>query len=284
MKRFHSNVGAAKRSLEQRPEVFHAVDVNLSTHIGLSLVNHVMHEAQLHPTIVGYGAIRIDLAPKLNILEYLVLQCFPRDIRHNRSANLTEIAVKNSLHNRLASRGSHETFLRRESRTARMVHVLNLAANKGFIHFHFASTTADLRSVAPLLFLHNLTDSLKHEPCRRLRHLEGATKFVRTDTVLCIRQQPKCRHPFVESDRRVFHDRLNLDRELLFAGIAEPKLAGLDERVLSSGATRANNVSVRPTELLGKLKAAVRIGKIDDCLLKAFRFGQMLGRFHVEND
>src|SRR5882724_6118188 len=114
MERFHSNVGAAKRSLKQRPEILHAVDVNLSAHISLSLVNHVMYKAPLHSAIVGDRAICIDLAPKFNVLEYLVLQCFPCYVRNHSSANVTKIAVKNPLHNHLASRGSDETFFRCE--------------------------------------------------------------------------------------------------------------------------------------------------------------------------
>src|SRR5216684_3459137 len=132
MKRFHSNVGATQRSLEKRPEVLHAVDVNLSAHISLSLVDHIMHEPSLHPVIIGNGIIRIYRASKLDVLENFVLQRFPRHIWHNRSANLTEITVEDSLHNRLASRGSHKTFLNGESHAACPVHILDLTPNKGF--------------------------------------------------------------------------------------------------------------------------------------------------------
>src|SRR5882762_601656 len=100
MKRFHSNVGAAQGSLKQRPEILHAVDVNLSANVSLSLVNHVMHEPKLHPAIVGDRAIRIDLAPKLYVLKNLVLQCLALHVRYNTGANLTEIAVQDALDNR----------------------------------------------------------------------------------------------------------------------------------------------------------------------------------------
>src|SRR6266403_175946 len=184
MKRLNSDVSAAQRSLEQRPEVFHAVDVNLSANISLSLVNHIMHEPPLHPVIVGNRVVRVDRASKLDVLENFVLQRFPRHIRHNRSANLAEIAVKDSLHNRLASRGSHKSFLSGESHTPRPVHILDLPPNKGFIRFNLATAATDLRGVPPLLLLHNFADSLQHEPRRRLRHSQSAAKFVRTDSVL----------------------------------------------------------------------------------------------------
>lgn len=58
MKRLNSDVGSAQRSLQQRPEVLHAVDVHLPTNVSLSLVNHVMHEAPLHPAVIGDRAVR----------------------------------------------------------------------------------------------------------------------------------------------------------------------------------------------------------------------------------
>ncbi len=99
MKRLYGNVGSTKAALKQRPEVLHAINVNLSANISFSLVNHVMHEAQLHPAVISDCGIRIDLAAKLDVLEYLVLQCFSRDVWDNTGANLTEIAVKDSLNN-----------------------------------------------------------------------------------------------------------------------------------------------------------------------------------------
>src|ERR1700674_4040745 len=153
MKRFHSNVSAAQRSLKQRPEILHSVDVNLSAHISLGLVNHVMYEAPLHPVIVGDRVICVYRAPKLDVLKNLVLQNLTGHVRHNGSANLTKIAVKDSLHNRLASRGSHKTFLSGESDATRPVHVLDLSTNEGFVRFNLRTAAADLRGIAPLLFL-----------------------------------------------------------------------------------------------------------------------------------
>ena len=60
---------------------------------------------------------------------------------------------------------------------------------------------------------------------------------MRTDPVLRVREKPKRRHPLIEGDRRIFHDRFHLDGELLLARIAEPELARFDERIFGRDAT-----------------------------------------------
>src|SRR5229473_6155085 len=219
MKRLYSNVSASQRSLKERPEIFHSVDVNLSTHVSLCLVNHVMHETPVHSVIVCNRVVRVDLASILHILEYFVLQSLAGHVRNNLGANLTQIPVKDSLHNRFSRCASCIPFLSRELDTARTVHVFNLATYEGFVRFHFATFAADLARIEGVL-LHNFADALKHEPCRRLRDSQSTAKFVRTDSVLGIRKQPKCRHPLIKSERRILKDRLNFDCELPLARIA----------------------------------------------------------------
>src|SRR5208283_989204 len=183
MEWFHSNVRATQRSLEQRPEILHAVDVDLSANVSLSFVNHVMHEAALQTVVISNRSVGVDRAPKLHVLENFILQGLPRHVRNNRSANLSKIPVKDSLHNRLACCCCRKSFLSSKPHAPRLVHVSHLAADKGFVGFYFAAAPADLRLI-PLVRFHDFTDALKHEPCRRLRHAQSAAKFVRTDAVL----------------------------------------------------------------------------------------------------
>src|SRR5258708_6690999 len=284
MKRLNSNVGSTQRSLQKRPEILHAIDMHATAHVGLSLVDYIVNEAPLHPVVIGDRVVRVHRASKLHVLKNLVLQSLPRNVRHNSGANLTKIPVKDALHNRLTSRGSHKTFLSGESHTARTMHVFHLATDKGFIGLNFTAFAADLRGIPPLLFLHYFADALEHEPCSRLGDSQGASKFVRTDTVLGVRQKPKRRHPLIKADGGIFHDRLNLDRELPLAGIAKPELAGLDERVLRGIAARTSNLPVRPAQFLGKLKSAVGIGKVDNGLLQRFWLWKVLSGVHIHND
>src|ERR1700692_2793 len=283
MKRLNSNVSAAQRALEKRPEVFHSVDVNAPLNVALRLVNEIVNESALQSIVVSNRVIGVYRASKPDVLENFVLQSFPSYVGNNCGANLSKTAVKNTLHYRLDCRSAYESFLGGEAHPARFVHVLYLATNKRFIHFDFISFATDLAPAESFSF-HHFADSLQHKPCRRLRHSQSAPEFMRTDTVLRVSQQPECRHPLIKTDRRIFHDRLNFDRELALAGVAKPQLAGLDKRVLGDRATRTHNVAIRPSQFLGKLKAAVGIAKVDDCFLQRFRLWNVLSGVHVEND
>src|SRR5437660_8717025 len=133
MKRLYSNVSAAQRSLKKRPKIFHSVDVNLSTHVSLSLVNYVMHETPVHSVIVCNRVVCVNLASILHILENFGLQCFSRDIRYNCGTNLPKSAVENPLHNCLPCCASCIPFLSRELDTSRTMHVFNLATHESFV-------------------------------------------------------------------------------------------------------------------------------------------------------
>src|SRR5712671_2336349 len=283
MKRLNSNVSTAKAALQQRPEILHTVNVNPTANVSLSLVNYVMHKAALHPVVIGNRVVRINGASVLHVLENLILQSLACDVRHNLSADLPQIPVKDALHNRLACRSSNVSLLLRETQTARTVHVPNLAAYKRFVHFQFFAFAANLARVKGMLF-HNFADALQHKPCRRLRHSQSAAKLMRTDAVLRIRQQPKRCHPLVQTERGILKDGFNFDRELPLAGVAEPQSPRLDKRILSYIAAWAYNVAVRPAQLLGKLKGPVSVRKIDDGLLQRFRLWNVLSSVHVEND
>src|SRR5258708_18033835 len=160
MKRLYGNVGSTKAALKQRPEVLHAINVNLSANISFSLVNHVMHEAQLHPAVISDCGIRIDLAAKLDVLEYLVLQCFSRDVWDNTGANLTEIAVKDSLNNSFVLLRSKATGFQ----PAILVHVLGESANESFVYFKFGAGTTKLRCGAKRAIVHSFSEPLTRKP------------------------------------------------------------------------------------------------------------------------
>ena len=75
-----------------------------------------------------------------------------------------------------------------------------------------------------------------------LANSDSLAEFITADSVLAVRQHPERRHPLVEAKRRIFHDGSDLDGELLFADVAEPQTAGLDERVLCLSAAGAGYV------------------------------------------
>src|ERR1700730_8369593 len=101
MKRLNSNVGAAQRSLEQRPEIFHTIYMHAATDISLSLVNYVVNKAPLHPLVISNRIVGINGAAIFYILKNLILQGLACHVRHYAGADLAQIAVKDSLHDGL---------------------------------------------------------------------------------------------------------------------------------------------------------------------------------------
>jgi hypothetical protein len=279
----YSNVGSSQSSLEQTPEIFDALSMNLSANVLLRVIHNVMDKAVMQ-LVVAYGIIGVDRGAVLDVVENFVLQGLTLHVRNHLGAYLSQIAVKDALHDCLVKVPT--ACVQHVFHMLSLVHVSDVTADVGLVGFQRGvwSSTAHLCVVSKLSALHDLADSLEHEPCRRLRDSDRAAKLVRTDTVLGIRQKPKRRHPLIKANGRIFHDGLNLDGELLLAGVAEPELARFDKGVLRRGAARANNVAIRPAESLGKLENPVLIGKVDDGLLQRFRLWDWLRGVHVEND
>src|SRR6185437_16591947 len=53
MKRLYSNVGSTKAALQQRPEVFNGVGVNVAMHVVLKVIHDKVSEPVGEPVIVG---------------------------------------------------------------------------------------------------------------------------------------------------------------------------------------------------------------------------------------
>jgi hypothetical protein len=145
-----------------------------------------------------------------------------------------------------------------------------------------APTSAELRGIERVL--HSEPKALQHKPCRLLRDTKRAMNLHAGHAVLAIAEHPESGHPLIESKGRILEHGSNLERELLVASTAEPKTPSLaflrfrlDGIVLFRTATWARDVPIRPTELAGILKTAVRIGEENDSLLQSFR------RFHSLN-
>ena len=127
------------------------------------------------------------------------------------------------------------------------------------------------------LFLQDVTDSLKHEPCRFLSDAEITGQFIRTKPVLAVRQHPESSHPLVESESGILKDGSNLESELFVASVAEPQTASLNKRILGRFATWANYLAIAPAQLLRVLECPFRIAKVHN------RLGQSLRFFHASN-
>ena len=120
--------------------------------------------------------------------------------------------------------------------------------------------------------LHRFPNPVKHEPSSLLPDTDHPAQLVTGDAVLAVGDRPKCRHPFVERDRRVLHNRADFDRELFLAWIAVPDAARLDERVVRLTAPWAGNFPAKPAHLHGIFKATLRVTEVNYCFLKCAWF------------
>src|ERR1019366_9720365 len=112
-----------------------------------------------------------------------------------------------------------------------------------------------------------------HEPSVFLSDVQITRNFATADSVLAIGEQPKSGKPLIQSDGGIFANTSNLDRELTLRVMfrALPSAALCVEADLI-GATAGADHAVRPAPNCKVLNAVVRIGKVNDCFLKALWF------------
>lgn len=274
MERLDSNVCALQSTLEARPEVLNTVCVNMSAYVFLNVIYGLMYEVALSKAAVSAIHIGIDGGLLFDSLQNLVLQSLALHIGNNSCPNLARATVKHSHNYGLAGAANGSSSDSRANRSLAAVHVLYPSADKGFVYFYRAAFAAHL---AERLILHGLTDAVKHEPCRLLGNADGAVQFVAADAVPAIADHPYCRHPLIQTNRRVLKDSADLDGELLLAAVAEPHATGFDEGVASRLAARADNLPIGPAEELRVLESTLRVREVSYCLLEGY------GLFHLSH-
>src|SRR5208282_5631367 len=163
----------------------------------------------------------------------------------------------------------------RELCFAALVHVPRFTADEGFVNFDTLVSPTEFRGVK--LVLHRKPQPLKHEPCRLLRNTQRAMKFHAGHAVLAVAEHPKSSHPLIEADGGIFENRSHFQRELFLAALAKPDQARLDETMFFPATARANHLAVREAKIDGEHKSSLRIGEVNDGLLKCPRL------FHIRN-
>ena len=116
-------------------------------------------------------------------------------------------------------------------------------SNEGLIDFDFA---ADLGTKEIVLHYHS--DAMQHEPCGLLSNLHITSNLVAANSVFAVGDEPSCGEPFVERDRRIFHDGTNLDGELALGMVsgASPSAALGAEFNCRRAARRTEHFTVWP--------------------------------------
>ena len=99
-----------------------------------------------------------------------------------------------------------------------LVHVLRFAADESLIYFDSAATFAAISNLGldnESAIRECLAKPMQHEPSRLLGYTQVAAKFIRTDTVLAVRQKPQSGEPLLQRNRGILEDGPNLDGMLV---------------------------------------------------------------------
>jgi hypothetical protein len=261
MEGFDADVCALESALEQAPEVFESVGVDLAVNVLLRMVDYLMCEILIVQSLIGHKRIGINRAVRLYVFANLTLKLIFAIGRQNNSANVSA-TLQHAERDNLIALSALANFV---PVALVAVHVASLAADESFVYFYFLPVSAEFDEI---FVVHRKTNPLEHEPRRLLRNAEGTRYFVRANPVLAVGKHPDSNHPLIHAEGRILEDRAYLDRELLLATLAKPKLAGRDERVLFGLAARADNLAVVPAEQYRVPEGPLRVGEERDGFLQ----------------
>jgi len=265
VKRLDADIGSLQTALDQTPEIFHTVGVNLSVNVFLGMVNDLVLETLLLESHVGHERIGIDRAARLDVSANIGLQKMFLAIANNSGANLTT-AFKDALNSSLVFGSS----MSNPKLALIGVHISGKATDESFIHLYFFPASAKLDE---LLLMQGEANAVHHEPCGLLSDSQGAGYFIRTDSILGIHDEPNGNHPLVHAESGILKDSAHLDGKLLLAAFAEPLAARRDKRMLRPFAAWASDFAIRPAQLYGVIKGALGVREKRNCFLQ--RLGKL---------
>ena len=263
---FHAHVGSLDAALQETPEVFESVGVNLPVNVLLGMVDYLMLKILMLQALIGKQRIGIDRAVCLDVTANLSLHNVLAASGNHGSANFST-AFKNAHYWGLVfgASGADAAIV------LFFVHESGSAADEGFVYFHFGATAPEFRGIVAL---HRKPDSMEHEPCGLLSDAESAGHFVGTDAVFAVGNHPHCDEPLVERQRGILKDSPDLHRELFASvqALAFPHAASGDEAHVSAATGGAFN-AIGPAPRNHELEAVVGVSEVYDGLLESLWFG-----------
>src|SRR5947208_6195552 len=215
MERLDRDVRPVQSTFQQTPKVFHALHVNRAINVLFEMVNNLVRVIIADGKRIRSQFIRVDHRALVNHIRDCVSQRILAAVGNHSSA-YHPVAFQHSHNDGLTP----IVFAYFAFETLRLVHESCLAADERFIYLNLRTGTAHLHK---RFVLQHKPNALKHEPSRLLSDAERASEFMRTDPILAVHKQPKCSHPFIESERRILKDGSDFERELLLASIAKPQ-------------------------------------------------------------
>lgn len=264
VERFNADIGSLEAALQQAPEVFKSVGVNLPINVLFRMVNNLVGVVGFEP-VVGRQGVSIDRAPRCNVEPDFVLQVFLPASGDYHSANLA-LALQDAEHGGLVL--SARTSDAAATNVA--VHVPRSAADEGFVHFNALPVAADFQERTGL---HRKANAVEHEPSRLLGDAKSPRHFVRANPVLAVGDHPDRYQPLVQRKRRILKDSPDLDAELpvVVDALALP-LALILEKARIRPSTGGTLDPMRPAQLGDQPDAIVGIREVDDGFLERLGF------------
>ena len=261
MKRLNGNVRALEAALQQAPKILKAVRVDVAFNVFYGMVNYlvdVLIKSAIRAKIIGY-----QFRARCYVLSDRFVNDMLATARDYFNLDRAAVSFEQSHNGDLADKARLGSDL---LRSLVLVHESGSAADERLIRFNLRARAAQLLKGSGL---HRESDSVHQEPSRLLGYAKTAMDFIRTDSVLRADDHPDGSQPLVEADRRIFHDRSELDREHLFAlfVLALPCSAGRYIGILVRATARATD-TIRPAQRDHKVERVVRVVEINDCLLK----------------
>jgi hypothetical protein len=132
MEWLNTDVGSAKPSLQERPEVFESVSVNLPVNVGQGVVDDLVG-VFAGETLIGKQRITVKSGSSLDMLPDLALQDRLAPIFDNGSASLSASFQQSYDSGLILSASSGNAAL-----ALRDVHVPRLATYEGFVNLDFS--------------------------------------------------------------------------------------------------------------------------------------------------
>jgi hypothetical protein len=265
VERLDRDVSTTEGALQETPEVLDTVCVDVTVDVLVYVVDYFLFVGR-GQEFVGRKFIGDDMRSSFDVRgDNGVKVRFLASVYNLRLDATT--ALQHTHYNRLVAL----PLILPTVLQAALVHVLDLATNEGFVALDRATRKLRRR------VRHSHANTVQQEPSRLLCDTQSAVNLVRANAVLAVGQHPHCRHPLIQTDRAIFHNRADFEGELLFATLAVPHFASLDKGVLVGSTTRASHFASSPAQVLRVVEATVCVGEEDDGLLKCMR------RFHSSN-
>src|SRR5271157_2681698 len=263
VERLNTDVGSMQATLQETPEVFHHIGMNVAVRVLDSMVDNcvLIIFAQ---TFVRLQFVGEDRRASFDVLPYLVLKFPLATIIYNEGSHIAAALYHAHNYGLILAASSSDNAL-----TFRLVHVARFAADKSFVHLDF---TCELAAMLALL---SETDAVQHEPSGLLSHPKRLRNFATANTVLAVEYQPHCRKPLVQTERRILEDGSNLHRKLppWMTDATLPAQLILQEANAGTPAPWADD-AVLPLRATGDkiAQAVLLIREVQDCFLQGLWF------------